>query len=417
MRNRISALIIDPEYKSHDYSLITTEGDPIYGYKFGEHGFDLKILENTDDILKEINKFIGFDCMITIGDNINFAPLNALSFEFRKKWIHTKEFDPVWITRNIVNVFMYNLDRERDDNCKLFSIFTCTFNTPKRDFERLYNSLLNQTYRNWNWYILDDSTTPSTADMIAHYHDPRIVVIRNITNHGNIGFNKHLIASACNGDYLVEVDHDDELTSDCLELLLEAFKKYPDSDFVYSDGMEESGGKEVWYNTGFAYGLGVYRKEYAWGAERNIAVTPEINAISVRGIHALPNHVRCWKREFYHKIGGHNIELAVLDDMDLLIRTFLNGKMTKIEKVLYIQHEGESKHRAEGPTTQSKRFYEIQRTNEYLRRKYDRQIHKRIIELGYEDQPWIDDEIGSDIHYVYKNPDVKLPTLNNIFIP
>ena len=63
-----------------------------------------------------------------------------------------------------------------------------------------------------------------------------------------------------------------------------------------------------------------------------VPITPDINALSIRHIVAEPNHVRCWKKEFYHKIGGHNIELSVLDDMDLLIRTFYMVKMCKIPK-------------------------------------------------------------------------------------
>ena len=101
-----------------------------------------------------------------------------------------------------------------------------------------------------------------------------------------------------------------------------------------------------------------------------------------------PNHVRCWKTDFYHKIGGHVQELSVLDDMELLVRTFLYGKMTKIEKVLYIQHEGEGERGVNSSTAQSTRFAEIQRTDQYLKWKYDMDIHNRILELGYEDTAW-----------------------------
>ena len=76
------------------------------------------------------------------------------------------------------------------------------------------------------------------------FNDPRITIIQNVTNHGNIGFNKHTIAMMCNGDFLVEVDHDDELTFDCLEKLHDAFIKYPDTDFVYSLTAEFKGDSE-----------------------------------------------------------------------------------------------------------------------------------------------------------------------------
>lgn len=415
MRNRITALIIDPEKNSHDYSLVKVEDDYIYGFPFGEHGFDINVITNTDNILSEINKFKGFDCLITVGNNINFDPLNELPFEFRKKWIHEETFNPKDFAEHIVNVFLNNIGRPESNKEKLFSVFTCTFNTPKKVLLRLYESLKSQTYNNWNWFILDDSTTSVTSEMINNLHDPRIFIFKNISNHGNIGFNKHMIAMMCDGDYLVEVDHDDELMPDCFEYLLRAFNQFPDTDFVYSHAIEDVGGVPIIYAEGFAYKLGEYRTEVYNGKTYDIPITPDINAVSVRGIHALPNHVRCWKKEFYHSIGGHNTELSVLDDMDILIRTFLYGKMTKVDKFLYIQHEGDDStvRREEGQTTQSKRFNEIQRTNEYLHRKYDKQIHERILSLGYEDAAWVGDDdtgYGNVISYD-KN---KLVTFNHI---
>jgi hypothetical protein len=164
------------------------------------------------------------------------------------------------------------------------------------------------------------------------------------------------------------------------------------------------------YGNDFAYGLGEYRLMNVLGVERNIALTADINALSVRGIHALPNHVRCWSASFYRKIGGHNPELAVLDDMDILIRTFLYGKMTKVDKVLYIQHEGTTAYSTRGTTTQAARFKEIQRTNELLRWKYDDQIHYRVLELCGEDPFWINEDAKSNIRL----PHEKLPIFNNI---
>ena len=415
MKNRISAFIIDPLASEHDYSKVTIDSDFEYSHCYGERSFDFHIVKSSENILSELNKAKGFDCLITVGENIDFEPLNALSFEFRKKWIHKDEFEPETLARAIIGVFLNNINRERPQEVKLFSIFTCTFNTPKKMFLSLYNSLCRQTYNNWNWYILDDSTSGVTADMIEHVHDPRIVLFKNITNHGNIGFNKHMIASACDGDYLVEVDHDDELEPDCLEQLNNAFAAYPDTDFVYSHAMEEVNGKEVYYSDNFAYGLGEYRKVFVMGEERNIALTALTNAISVRGIHALPNHVRCWKKDFYHQIGGHNIELSVLDDMDILIRSFLHGKFTIVDKVLYIQHEGNNTHRRDGTTAQSHRFDEIQRTNYLLRKKYDQQIHDRLLELGSDDPIWNEEYHCSDFSIPYDK--TKLKTLCNIYTP
>lgn len=410
MRNKISAIIIDPLKDEHNYDEVNIVDDFWYYRPYGEAGFDLKVLKNTENILKELDTFRGVDCIITLGENINFAPLNALSFEFRKKWIHMDEFLPKIIGHRIIEVFLHNINRERPQEVKLFSIFVSTYNTTNAMFDRLLGSLEKQTYRNWNLFIIDDSPNGVVAERIVKRRDPRITVIRNMSNHGNIGFNKKTIAMMCDGDYLVEMDHDDELTPDCLELLNKAFETYPDTDFVYSHAMEEIDGKEIYYGNNFAYGLGEYRDMEVNGTMRHIALTADVNALSVRGIHALPNHVRCWKADFYRKIGGHNPELSVLDDMDILIRTFLNGKMTKVDKVLYIQHEGTTKTSGRGDTTQSIRFKEIQRTNELLRFKYDDQIHAKLLELGVEDPFWINETYKSDVRRLHG----ELPKLNHV---
>lgn len=401
MISRIKAIIIDDLYEEHDY-------ESVKSYKYtenSEESFDFVFAKTNENIDLIISNNRDFDCIITIGntDNEAFKYLSYSSFQIRKKWYHFEEFDSKLIAPCIIGTFVKNIGRENPESFKLFSFFTCTFNTPKYMLYRLYNSMLLQTYKEWNWFIIDDSTDSRVIDVIEGLHDSRITIIKNVSNHGGIGFNKHTIAMMCNGDYLVEVDHDDELTKDCLELLYAAFMKYEDTDFVYSDALEDLNGESVLYGEGWGWGEGSRRKEVVNNREVTISVSPEINPFSIRTIYAQPNHVRCWKKEFYHKIGGHDMSLGVLDDMDILIRTFLYGKMTKVNKVLYIQYEG-TKNRAEGgDTTQGKRFAEIQRTCFLLKEKYDEAIHKRILDFGFTDYAW-DYENGYSTLWIEHEP-------------
>lgn len=420
MRNRISALILDPQKDEHNYDDVRLIPGDLYYRNYSEHGFDLFVQENDKDVTKILDRERTIDCIVTIGDDNfqYFSELRKLPFEFRKRWVHFGEFDPRGISVGIMNVFLNNINRIRDDKSRLFSFFTCTYKTPADKLIRLYKSMKNQIYPNWNWYILDD--TPDDKNEIfkelSNFSDPRIVILKNVTNHGVIGFNKHVIASAADGDYLVEVDHDDELTPDCLDSLNKAINMYPDSDFLYSHAIEEVNGRLVFYGNNFAYGLGEYGdfNVCGYGLVKHVAKTAPINALSVRGIHALPNHVRVWKSSFYKAIGGHNTELCVMDDMDLLVRTFLKGKITMVDKVLYIQHEGAVADRRKGETTTSSRFYEIQRLNDSLRMKYDADIHARIIELGSDDPFWVSDTIGSNV--LKKDVDRKtLKVLCNVY--
>ena len=383
MKNKISAIIIDKNKNEHDYENLISYYIP----DWAEKKFDLTVYDNTENILSKLNLNRGFDSLITVGEIDNFDNLNNLPYAIRKKWSHAEKFDKKLLSDLIINTFLLNNGRENGE--KLFSIFTCAFNTPKDTILRLYESLKRQTYKNWNWWILDDSKSPITSEYFEKLHDPRVTVFRNVTNHGNIGFNKHSIAMLCDGDYLVEVDHDDELTSDCLEKLYECYQQ-SDADFVYSDCLEIIDGGPIWYGDNFSFGQGYYRDEVVEGRKyKNVAITcRNINIKSIRGIYAQPNHIRTWKKEFYHSIGGHNIELSVLDDMDIMIRTFLKGKMAKVDKVLYIQHQGTSKENGRGDTATGARLKEIARTNILLKWKYEVPIHERIIELIGEDPVW-----------------------------
>jgi SAM-dependent methyltransferase len=49
-----------------------------------------------------------------------------------------------------------------------------------------------------------------------------------------------------------------------------------------------------------------------------------------------PDHVRAWRASVYKELGGHNKELSVCDDHELMIRTYLNSKMFHIPRVLYV---------------------------------------------------------------------------------
>lgn len=355
------------------------------------------VIDDDSSIMKALDENRIVDAIVTTGDINKYKILQNASFEIRKKWYHYDNPTINEIESSAIATFMGNNGRENGVD-KIFSIFTCAYKTNKLKAERLYKSLVNQTYKNWNWWIIDDSPEGEES-YFSSIKDPRITIIKNVTNHGSIGFNKHMIAMMCDGDYLVEVDHDDALTEDCLLLLYNAFEEYPDSKFVYSDTLEMVGDHtSVCYSEGFSYGQGYYRNENVEGWNYKVAITcPSINARSIRGIHAQPNHVRVWERNFYHFIGGHNIDLGVCDDMDILVRTFLNTKMTHINKVLYIQYE-DSVRSERADNTQGRRFKVIQELNELLRQKYDKKIHERILELGYEDNAWIEDGGYSDLH-------------------
>ncbi len=55
---------------------------------------------------------------------------------------------------------------------------------------------------------------------------------------GNVGEVKHRAAMLCNGEWLVELDHDDTLITTCLQEVLHASWQHEDAGFIYTDVTE-----------------------------------------------------------------------------------------------------------------------------------------------------------------------------------
>jgi hypothetical protein len=134
------------------------------------------------------------------------------------------------------------------------------------------------------------------------------------------------------------LDHDDELTSNALQVIHDAFRQ--DSvGFVFSDWCEiNDDGLSCRYPEGWAFGYGsdYWDDEYAvW-----VMSSPDINRTTLSHIVSVPNHVRAWDAAYYRQLGGHNPDMPVADDYELLVRTFLACDWVHIPEMLYFQHIG-----------------------------------------------------------------------------
>ena len=208
------------------------------------------------------------------------------------------------------------------------SIFTPTHNTIH--LQRLYDSIRSQTYQNWEWVIV-----PNNGVQISLTPPDDRIKIHPCDKSGNIGLLKKFACEKATGEILAEVDHDDELFADCLEEVAKAFQD-PSIDFVYSNCVDVD---QNWNSRTFG-------PEYGWKTRpcnykgkqltQNVSFSPD--ATSISKIWFAPNHIRAWRANFYHGIGGHDITLDVCDDHDIVCRTYIHGKMYHINKCLYVYH-------------------------------------------------------------------------------
>jgi glycosyltransferase involved in cell wall biosynthesis len=69
-------------------------------------------------------------------------------------------------------------------------------------------SILCQTYSNFEFIIVNDGSTDNTEEIILSYQDPRIIYLKNKTNQGN-AFSRNLGHSMAKGKYIIIQDSDD----------------------------------------------------------------------------------------------------------------------------------------------------------------------------------------------------------------
>lgn len=83
-------------------------------------------------------------------------------------------------------------------------------------------SVLCQTYANWELIIVDDLSTDGSWEVVAAYQDPRIRCFRNAERLGAEG-NWNRAISEAKGVYVKLLCHDDLLASTCLERQVAVF--------------------------------------------------------------------------------------------------------------------------------------------------------------------------------------------------
>jgi glycosyltransferase involved in cell wall biosynthesis len=96
------------------------------------------------------------------------------------------------------------------------------------------NSVLNQTYADWELIICDDGSSDDTAQVVSQWQDPRI---RYLKHPVNIGRSRNMRSGfdAAKGEYFIKFDDDDALAPEFLAKTTAVLDSEPDIDFVCTD--------------------------------------------------------------------------------------------------------------------------------------------------------------------------------------
>jgi glycosyltransferase involved in cell wall biosynthesis len=259
--------------------------------------------------------------------------------------------------------------------------------------DELYESIKKQTYQDWEWVLYLNGKAKRKFLSKEIEKDPRVSIYVDYDKHSkstNVGYIKNKAFNLGKGEILLEVDHDDLITPDCLSEVAKTFEHNPNVGFVFSHAaIIEDGG--IPFNASYGW-LNPYQVDWAGTAYWcNGGFTADAGSLSL--IFYAPDHIRCWRKSIYIEVGGHNEDLSILDDQELLMRTYMITEFKEIERCLYL-------YRVHGENTWLQRNQEIQDGTKQLQIEWQEKLATRdakkkrldVIDLGNAnfklDKPW-----------------------------
>lgn len=195
------------------------------------------------------------------------------------------------------------------------SVIMPVYNPHLHFLREAIDSVLSQSYTNWEFCIADDcSPNPQIQRMLHAYamKDSRIKVELREEN-GHISAASNSALAMATGDWVLLLDHDDLLTSNCMFELVKHMNEHPDDELIYSDEdkMVES---NVFADPFF---------KPDWSPDKLMAT----NYIS---------HVVIIKKRLLDIVGGFRLGFEGSQDYDLMLRCTEKAKgIGHVPKILY----------------------------------------------------------------------------------
>lgn len=193
----------------------------------------------------------------------------------------------------------------------LFSVTVPAFRTPEKFLRRMVDSLLMQTYGNWELCIANGS--PEEEDMVrvlAEYaqRDSRIH-FQNLEKNLGIAENTNRALAMAKGEFVGLLDHDDFLAPNALFEIVKALQKEPDAEVFYTDEDKVTANGEEHFQPHFK---------------------PDFNLDLLRSNNYIC-HFFVAKRELIEETGGFRAEYEGAQDYDFIFRC-----VEKAEKIVHV---------------------------------------------------------------------------------
>ena len=189
--------------------------------------------------------------------------------------------------------------------------------TDKNVLSKSINSILNQTFTDFEFIICDDGSNDNTLEVVKEVcnNDKRVIFLKNEKNMG-LAYVLNKCLKHSNGEYIARMDADDESTLDRFEKQVKFLDENPNYGVVTSNA-DVFDGDVIWKE--FIYSEEITKEDFLFN-------NPIVHgAVMVR-------------KSAYDKVNGYrDIPMTYrVEDYDLFMRMFAEGiKIKTIQEKLF----------------------------------------------------------------------------------
>lgn len=196
-----------------------------------------------------------------------------------------------------------------------FSILVPLYNTPEKLLREMIDSVIAQTYGNWELCLADgsDEAHAYVGEICKEYAADARVKYRKLTENKGISGNTNACIEMATGEYIALFDHDDLLHPAALyEMMCAICEK--GADFIYTD-------EDSFHETP----ADAYSPHYK----------PDFAPDTLRSYNYIC-HFTAFSRELLNKVGGFRSEFDGSQDYDMFLRLTEQAEcIVHIPKILY----------------------------------------------------------------------------------
>lgn len=203
----------------------------------------------------------------------------------------------------------------------LISIIMAVYNCAST-VEEAIDSILNQTYDNWEFIICDDCSTDNTLEIVREYekkYPDKFKVIQNEVN-SKLSYSLNHCLKYAQGEFIARMDGDDISVPERFETQVKYLREHPDVDLCSTlvQRFDENG-------------------------LADIIKKPEFPDRYTQRNHVAFNHATIMTYKYvYEKCGGYTVSKRTVraQDFDLWFRFFYHEfKGVNLQKPLYLMRE------------------------------------------------------------------------------